>query len=599
MTEDPLSEIDAMLTDLDSGERSHRSYDYADIFQRARNIYQRLGLSDRAKQFQWEVEAWRMAPQHPWTMNRGESAFAPMVTYEDGTQWPDPKAFPADQFDYLAERAVATTNRQIRAHYSDLLWALRRSHDDGRRAFESYAEIPQNMVDASSRATEQFEYQFAITRPFVIALELNDSALLSRARNLLNERLDQVVARGEFRWTLEIAKLMLLHSNRVERSDLERAASSVELAALHFQQHENSILERSTLELATTLRKKLSAEPSSIEELELRQIQSLEREGERHLTDSPMTAAHFFRSALLAYQSGGQAKYSEKVVVLERVVGELHELGKSEAHHFETSFPIDLSHIDQFVDGLLSKPDINPVYALLSLDNIIPIIDHVRQSAEESRDQTPLLYVFPRETIRGNKIVRISHSKEDIFDDIVMEQYEFHIRLGVVQLARLIDRLADAGGWQFGQIQTHLGESAFFANRDRRLLDHALYLYFEHDYVSSVQLLALQVEPALRAILPLLGLPTTITNARYGVTSEKNLEDVLATREIAGLLGEDYVAFVRFVLTDQRGPLVRHATAHGLIDVETCNAQIAHLLVYMILWLTRFAVASESPTGGD
>ena len=102
-------------------------------------------------------------------------------------------------------------------------------------------------------------------------------------------------------------------------------------------------------------------------------------------------------------------------------------------------------------------------------------------------------------------------------------------------------------------------------------------------------MLALQVEPELRAILPLLGLATSTTDRTTRETCEKNLEEVLATRELADLLGEDYVYLVRIVLTDQRGPLLRHGTAHGLLPIEAFTPELAHLLVYSLLWLTRFA----------
>jgi hypothetical protein len=236
----------------------------------------------------------------------------------------------------------------------------------------------------------------------------------------------------------------------------------------------------------------------------------------------------------------------------------------------------------------LVAPGDEALRAIAHLNDVIPSLAEIRRATEDQRPESPLLYLFPRATMRDDNVVRRAHTEAEIFDDLVADSYGHHLQVNLVLLARVVDRLAAGRRWQRGRLMRHIQRAAFFAGRDLQLLEHALRRYFARDYVSAVQLLALQVEPALRAILPLLGLPTTITDPRQGVTREKTLDELLATDELAELLGDEYVYFVRFVLTDQRGPLLRHGTAHGLIAIEICHSGMAHLLVYMLLWLTRF-----------
>ncbi|MGH2562769.1 MAG: DUF4209 domain-containing protein [Thermomicrobiales bacterium] len=519
--------------------------------------------------------------------------FEPMVVYTDGTAWPDTASFTDQQLDHLAARANSTANPFIRAHYLDVLWSLRGAHSHGRNAFDAYLEaVAINPSPADAAMT--LELQHAITRPLAIAVSLNDAALLKRARVAINSRFDQFVSRGEYRWTFELAKTMLLRANRVEQADLERAASCVELAAEHYAQQENGLMERSAYELVGKLRAKLRPDQGEIDDLRERWARSYIREGQRRESDSPMAASHAYMQALIALRSLGTGKFTAEIADLERRIKLLNEAGRGEAMRVEAPIEIDYGGADEFADTLLNAEGDEDLRVIALLDDFIPSIERIRSAVEEFRPETPLQFLFPRATIRDGNVVRRAHTEAEIFDDIVAESYGNQLHVNAIVFSRFVARLDEGRRWRRRRLPRRFRQSVFFGGRDLSLLDHAFRRYFARDYVSALVLLVLQVEPALRAILPLLGLPTTITDPREGVTREKNLDELLATDELAELLGKEYVFFVRFVLTDQRGPLLRHGTAHGLLPVEAYNEPMAHLLVYMLLWLTRFVPKQDA-----
>ena len=83
--------------------------------------------------------------------------------------------------------------------------------------------------------------------------------------------------------------------------------------------------------------------------------------------------------------------------------------------------------------------------------------------------------------------------------------------------------------------------------------------------------------------------------ARSGI-QEKQLESLLEDEEVARVLGEDFVFFLRVFLIDQRGDNLRHDVAHGLLQAEACNERIGALLFLSVLRLSALKRVGSGPS---
>jgi hypothetical protein len=430
--------------------------------------------------------------------------------------------------------------------------------------------------------------QHAITRPLTLAIELNNQELLEAARRAINERLDLLVQREEFRWIIELAQTFLLRARKLNVGDLIHAADCVALAATHFEREENELLEHQMRELEISLRSKLKSSTESLDSLRVKDAISYQNEGRRREADSPMAASLAYSRALSIYQNLPSGAFKREIVDLERNLKRQNELGRAESVRIEVPFEFDLTDTEEFAEALLDLKRDDMLHTFISSSKIIPSLSQIRLDIANSRHDTPLLYLFPRATMRDGNAVRRSSSEEEIADDLVADEYAIWMQVNLARLELIIERLDRGGHWKSRYLVRRFRQAVFFRDRDLRLLEHALRRYFAHDYITSVQLLSLQLEPALRSILPLIGLPTSVTDRRSGTTQEKNIGELTATDELTALLGEDYIYFVRFALSDQRGLLLRHSTAHGLLSADHCHKMNADLLVYSLLWLTLF-----------
>jgi Domain of unknown function (DUF4209) len=586
LTEETLRRIDALESRL-------RPWEYAHEYQKARDLYDRVGDRLRADQLHWELEAWRMIPHRAWEEGIPARPFKPTLSSADGRGWPEFVAWPDEQLDHLNARADATSNPAIRARYKDLVWARRNDHRLARAAFEAYLEVVANAGDAPVT----IDLLHAATRPLLIAAQLNDQTLLGRAKHALLSRLYFHVRRAEYRWVQELGGTVVQRSRHFTQAEIEYAADTVERAADYYaSEPEDEFLERDALLLAIKLRVKSRAPEGVVATLKERIAQSNEREAGRQERDSPGLAAEANRRALAVYQQLGVDLYGPKIAELERRVQVQVGQSQESASRFEIPFQLNVGYVDRVLDDLLKERPPADLVDLSFVEGVIPNLTAVRREIESRREDDALEFLIPRQLIRNGNVVHEATTEAEIFEDLVAERFHQQVQVRALLLERVVDRLRAERVWTRGRLMRRFRQAPLVANRDLRLLDNALRRYFARDYLAAVPLLVLEVEPALRAILPLLGLPSARTDPRTGLAGEKNLDQLLAVPELQRLLGEDYIYFVRMVLTDQRGFLLRHGMAHGVLPADAYIAKAAHLLVYMLLWLTQF-VPSVSGTG--
>ena len=139
-----------------------------------------------------------------------------------------------------------------------------------------------------------------------------------------------------------------------------------------------------------------------------------------------------------------------------------------------------------------------------------------------------------------------------------------------------------------------------YADTDRAVLLRGLEYYFAQDWIGALHVLPPYAENLVRLVLKKIGLLTfSAVRSRPGAFREKDLDTVLQTPELRRGLGEDFCAFAEVVLSDPRGPQLRHRAAHGLLKADSCSGSGCDLLIHILLLLARYEIKRSNDASGS
>jgi hypothetical protein len=260
---------------------------------------------------------------------------------------------------------------------------------------------------------------------------------------------------------------------------------------------------------------------------------------------------------------------------------------------------IERSAIEAWVDKLLSL-DVPDALSVLSKTNrFIPRTADAKTRAERLRQQFPLQHLMPRKTLneRG-QIVASSASQEEQEALSEMDAYLQELMLRDLELGPAFDRLEVEKGLDPAALMAFLRGGRLFTAETLDTVAVGVERFFGKDYVSAMHVLVPQLEDTLRDMLEQLG--SSRTSMQPSGQREKPIDVVLADGSLRQVLGEDLADYLEVLLTEQRGPNLRHRTAHGLMKVRNCTREAVQRVLHGYLQLAaRHASASKSVDSGD
>ena len=104
---------------------------------------------------------------------------------------------------------------------------------------------------------------------------------------------------------------------------------------------------------------------------------------------------------------------------------------------------------------------------------------------------------------------------------------------------------------------------------------------FQQDFMSAAHLLVPQIENSLRYLLNERNVITTKLD-RFGVQRQIDLSDLVLHDQLPAILSPSIILELRTLLSDNRGPNLRHLLAHGMLDDDA----FASAEVIYAWWLT-------------
>lgn len=584
-----ISVAQAALERLDSREASRSSLEYPEVFQRARDTFRNHDDTVRAQELQWELEATRLVPNTTWKERTSDDAFGSMLTFDNGEVWPDVTSFPDEQFEYYKRRAKETENVALAAAYSDILWHIRHDHHAGRDACRSYEELGSILRDAGKFSPDLLD---SFTRPMEIAVKLGDAKLIADYKARLLDSIEWV-ANSEYSHHLgSLSRAVVTYRRHFTTTELDQVAEAIDHVAMSRAAiADQELQEQNALKALLKLRHGQNAAPETIKSLHRRLVESYKRQGKTQELDSPLAAVSHYRDALDELGKAGVPVESGEVNELEVTIQELLSQSAEHTSRFQVQIPLDTRKLDDLVEEAVaacgSPPKIS--VGISYFDRFFLIGREIESDLRrEKAEGGGIRWHISHQPIRDDAIVHSATTDEEIFDSLVAEQFDHYLKVGSMMLDRFVVVLREREQWTVEALMSSMQSKPFLSQRDALGLEHALQLYSAEDYLAAVPLLVLELEPTLREVLPLLGLATTRTDRQKGITTRKNLEQVLSAPELQQVLGDDFVYYLRMTLMDQRGLALRHRVAHGVLNRSEYNESMANLMIYALLYLARY-----------
>jgi hypothetical protein len=311
-----------------------------------------------------------------------------------------------------------------------------------------------------------------------------------------------------------------------------------------------------------------------------------------------MRSAHFYGEAQGAYQRLGDRPKIEEMRAKMREQSELaeqHEFGVIQA---EVPWPAE--QISDWITEFRSRPLHESLTILSGHPDFTPSLERA-ESEWQRLSEIAVFQQFVTPSVQRNGLpVWTAANPEEIRQYNVLETLLREVSLTARLVCHMMREVLADSASPARALADWLLNKPLYTGTDEGILVHALEYYFGQDWIGALYVLPQYIENLLRLVLKKIGIITfSATRGRPGAFREKDLDTVLQTEELRQGLGEDMCVYAALVLTDPRGPQLRHMAAHGLLRADSCSGSACHLLVHLLLLLTRYEIKRSNDASGS
>ena len=256
----------------------------------------------------------------------------------------------------------------------------------------------------------------------------------------------------------------------------------------------------------------------------------------------------------------------------------LNEYGKRALENMATvsSDPIDLTECIQQARNTVSGKSMHE--ALGAFTNLHETnFSKLRNSAIDSLERSPFLASIPKvvSSHDGRIIAKTpgvvgatpsEHNEKEIHTE--MNRFHYGTLIGVVVQALILPALEVLNlehRLTTSDLVSLARRSSIVPINREFLFGKALAHGFNMDFVTSIHLLAPQIEHMVRFHLKVAGVVTTHLD-KDGIEFEKSLSTLMDIPETRKIFGEDLEYEIKALFCDQIGPNLRNNIAHGLLN---------------------------------
>lgn len=272
-------------------------------------------LTDKQKEIlRWEILLFRLR-----TINRFEEPnnprFAPMMTYTDGSIFPDPDDFNEEAIKYFETRANKTNHATLRARYLDIVWEKGGKEDK----FETGKKLVGAYIDAYKTYAHDNEIERldCLYRAIEIALAIERKKPGSLTKYVVNELVNYIEnlhTSKKYRWLLDAIQIYIRKLKSTDKEKLNTYINYVDEAIQHYtKEDDNFTLREAFYRLKGELSDVLGLETYPADEQAEDIAKSYITEAKRR-TDSIFVQQHFYGEAAEVYRQAGMADKADKMV---------------------------------------------------------------------------------------------------------------------------------------------------------------------------------------------------------------------------------------------------------------------------------------------
>lgn len=523
--------------------------------------------------------------------------------FQAGKRTALPEDFTEEELSFFEEIIDDVNEPWLRARLADMLWLLKkpRSPAYARSAIDSYIDhhIDEETWNLGSKGCWE--------RAARLCMQIKDLDRLDTIKYKLFSAFSSEYPGAKF---MQLWIADLLDRLKIDNDFKEEISSSLGLKADALKEECDFNSARDYYALASKKYKQCSDTNKWLQSLvaiaECYELEAKSRSGE-----SSMVASMFYEHAIQAYRN--IPSKHRKNYCIEDKIKEVREKisisGKASLDEMGViSAPgIDISEIvNNAVNHVSGKQSVE--FALLYFTGLFkgPNYRELIESAQQSIQESPLISLIGSRHISHDgrlaaKIpaIDLGADKNDLANKSALNarvQQCFSTRVQLVvegQILPALRQLLMEHRFEKELLVTACSYSAIVPQGRERILGHALWLGFEHDFGSAIYLLCPQVEHIVRSQLKETGAHTTNID-KEGIESENGLSTLIELPEALNMYGEDLTFEIKSVFADSLGFNLRNEVAHGLLD-DKASASIQSVYAW---WMVLRLVIRSITNGG-
>ncbi|MDO8658423.1 MAG: DUF4209 domain-containing protein [Candidatus Levybacteria bacterium] len=594
------AEYDQLVAQLET-EASLVKYDLqiADAINKLLEAQKGNLTADQEQKLKWEFLLFRLMTKNSFASDGLKTErFVPMMTFTDGTIFPDPNSFPDTAMDYFESRVASSSNSILRARYLDFLWEKSKSkkkHLFAREAIEQYL-LTVDEYDNEDAVMEKLDgLQRATELSLIFESKSSQKPLAGKVVAKLNQEIDKAAGDKKYRWLIEMFELVVVSSSFYSEAQIKSYMALCDEAAEQYHKDNNFHLQRHFLLLKSELAKVMNPASSVKKEVDEAAGQSFLDEAEAK-AGSGIVKVHFLQEAIDHYSKLGDKKKVNELIAQVKDATE----GAIKNHEFkELSSTIQLKKedVEKIKDSLGTGEQVPENMGILS-STFFPNWNHAIKLTEELAKKYVFQNLFPTVHYGQKYPVGRPQTPEEVREDKVMHNFKMEAELALQWLTGFLGELVKDKKVSFDDFKKFFSKIEVIDHDTYETVMEGLKSFFDGDHFRASCILAPQLEDFLRQLLAIFGGQTTVPEA--GAFREKTLGSVLS--ELKPTISEPVYYYISWVMQDYRGFNLRNNVAHGFFKKKHGTPLHSTALLHIFCLLianTQVAVTEVKQNGNQ
>jgi hypothetical protein len=310
--------------------------------------------------------------------------------------------------------------------------------------------------------------------------------------------------------------------------------------------------------------------------------------------DVPLGKIMHYESALKVYMDYG---ISDEIAAVKVKLKDAHRnLAENGLHKHSFSVELPTPYVEYMDRAFraytedVTPSNISDYVMRLSSKIFMPEKCEVDAKSEPDNKNSFLHLTSLAVTSNGRSVYNGSSSDDwEEFDK--MQRYGISLDLKFRLFRRIWNVFLDAG-MDTESISHHICLRDFISEDQKEIIKCGIGRLLAEDYISALHILVPQFEGAFRRFFEHYGFPTTSV-ASDGTQKEQTFTEFIKN-DFVKIMPEDFIYMINYTMVNQLGLNLRNEVAHGLIELRSINQKIAHIVLYLLLFLFGLELKEKS-----